>query len=270
MHKERTEFFKRWNVKVLIDPREEYQKFLIRISNTIQNHQTIFNQIRYDFCKIIGTHYFPDRCVIRQYIFNLNNNEPEFYFSLQVILNLLSGASLISGSYSVEAEASLHNLIEAIELSDINLTFSSLKNHKYILYPKGEKLLDEKLVDQVLNFLDQKGNKHFIQALEFYSKNSAIKSSESLRRCLEEFLRFKLGNAKGLKQNIEELQTKLKSQKTDPQVRNIIFSTFGYLDQYFNENSKHKDGSISEAENEFLLYQIGLLTRYIDKSIKAS
>jgi len=266
MHQERNEFFKRWNVQISTEPSEEHQKFLVRISNAIQNHQTIFNQIRYDFCKIIGTPYFPDRCGIRQYIFKLDN-ELEFYFALQVILNLLSGESLISGYYSVEAEASINNLIEAIEISDINLTFLSSKNRKYILYPKGEKLLDEKLVDQVFNFLDQKSDKHFIQALEFYSKNSAIKSSESLRRCLEEFLRFKLGNAKGLKQNIEQLQTKLKSQKTDPQIRNIIFSTFSYLDQYFNENSKHKDGDISEAENEFLLYQIGLLTRYINKSI---
>ena len=49
--------------------------------------------------------------------------------------------------------------------------------------------------------------------------------------------------------------------------RNIIFGTFNYLDKYFNENSKHGDGNINEPENEFLIYQVGLFMRYIDKVI---
>ena len=70
-----------------------------------------------------------------------------------------------------------------------------------------------------------------------------------------------------MKIRISEFQTKLKSDKRDAQVRNIIGSIFNYLDQYFNENSKHNDGDIDDAENEFLIYQTGLLMRYLNNTI---
>jgi len=50
-------------------------------------------------------------------------------------------------------------------------------------------------------------------------------------------------------------------------IRNIIFQIFKLLDRYFNENSKHQDGAINEAENEYLIYQTGLLLRYVDKVV---
>jgi len=48
----------------------------------------------------------------------------------------------------------------------------------------------------------------------------------------------------------------------------VIFQIFSYLDQYFNENSKHQDGDIDEIENEFLVYQTGLLMRCLNRVIK--
>lgn len=151
---------------------------------------------------------------------------------------------------------------EATDLSNINLTITTNRG-EIILYPRGEKQLDEELVNAVLTFLDERSNAHFKQALNFFQAKNAVKSAESLRRAIEEFLHQKLGNTKGLDTNIKEIQKKLKTEGTDPQVRNIIFQTLVYLDQYFNENSKHQDGSIDELENEFLIYQTGVLLRYI-------
>jgi len=133
-----------------------------------------------------------------------------------------------------------------------------------ILYPKGEKELDNELVNFPLSFLDKDSGAHFVQALKFFQSKNFIKSAESLRRSLEEFLKKKLNNTKGLDANITELQKKLKSDGRDAQVRNIIGSIFNYLDQYFNDNSKHNDGDINNTENEFLIYQTGLLMRYIE------
>lgn len=79
-------------------------------------------------------------------------------------------------------------------------------------------------------------------------------------------LKDKLGNG-GLKANITELQKKLKLGDKDKQVRNIIGATFNFLDQYFNDNSKHNDGDINDSENEFLIYQTGLLMRYINRNL---
>ena len=87
-----------------------------------------------------------------------------------------------------------------------------------------------------------------------------------MRRSIEEFLRYRLENKTGLKENINVLQKELKNN-SNPEVRNIIFQTFNYLDKYFNEHSKHGDGNINASENEFLIYQSGLLLRYINKVI---
>ena len=56
----------------------------------------------------------------------------------------------------------------------------------------------------------------------------------------------------------------MKEDKRDPVIRNIISQVFSYLDQYFNENSKHANGDINNIENEFLIYRIGILMRYIE------
>lgn len=269
------EFFKRWNFETQKNPREEYKKFLARISNVMAKNEELIFKITPDFCQKMGIIY-PSK--ISEYIVKLYD-ELEFFFSLQVILDLLANYVqpksatnpnlpkwLLNNTAGVDkVRICIEDLLEAINISDINLTSSSLENDQIILHPRGERLLDEELVNQVLSFLDSKSNKHFIESLEFYSKNNATKSAESLRRCLEEFLRFKLKNEKGLQANIQELQKPLKSE--DKQIRNIIFATFNHLDQYFNENSKHKDGEIDETENEFLIYQLGTLLRYINRTL---
>ena len=84
---------------------------------------------------------------------------------------------------------------------------------------------------------------------------------------MEEFLRIKLKNNAGLKANILEVSKKLKDENSPVQARNIIVSIFNYVDNYFNEESKHKDGDLKENEAEFLIYQIALLMRYINKQI---
>ena len=90
-------------------------------------------------------------------------------------------------------------------------------------------------------------------------------SSNSLRRALEEFLKYTLENTRGLKGNIKYLQGKLKEKGIDSNIRNIIFQIFNYLDQYFNENSKHHDGQITETDNEYSIYQTALLLRYLHR-----
>ncbi|MBC6415943.1 MAG: hypothetical protein GDA46_06090 [Bdellovibrionales bacterium] len=118
------------------------------------------------------------------------------------------------------------------------------------------------MVNKALSFLNKNSNKHFEEALKFYENKTTIKSAESLRRSLEEFLRHKLKNQKELQENIETLQKKIKNN-SNVEVRNIIIQIFKYLDKYFNEQSKHNDDNIKDSENEFLIYQTGLLMRYI-------
>ncbi len=151
----------------------------------------------------------------------------------------------------------------------LGVTFHLGKDNKgYILfYKSGEKELDEKVVNKTLSFLDDNSNKHFEDALSMYFNGKHVESAEKLRRTLEEFLKYKLGNSRGLNNNIKELRLKLKNKGIDGSVRNIIFQNFNYLDKYYNDNSKHNSKNISENENEFLIYQTGVLINYINNEL---
>jgi len=273
--KKLTEFNKRWNITSDDSYEEEFKKFKARVLNIfayIDKHVT--TEGISEFCQILGIkeewkHDIYGGSPNSLNIINALDREEgiKFYKLLQIISYLpISTRSSYGGKITSSRSIFFNRLAEAIKYSNVNLAMV-IKEDEVILYPQGEKELDSKLVDEVLSFLDQKSQKHFVDALGFYEQGdgkNTIKSAESLRRSLEEFLRFKLGNSNGLAKNISKLQSVLKKDGRDPQIRKIMIQIFSYLDQYFNENSKHEDGEISLAENEYLIYQTGVLMRYVN------
>lgn len=270
-------FNKRWNIISKETPEECFTKFKTRILNIfvdIDNHLT--EESISEFCQYYGIieHWEHDYLQTQKWSKNVINrliketNDIEFYKLLEVIFALDIRQSM---GYHQETKYSkeilLRDTINALNYSNIDVELTITKENEIIFYPKGEEKLDNELVNSPLSFLKKESSEHFIQALQSYQNKKYIKSAESIRRSLEEFLRNKLKNTKGLNTNITELQIKLKSDGRDAQVRNIIQSTFGYLDQYFNENSKHNDGDIDDSENEFLIYQTGLLMRYVNRNL---
>lgn len=276
--KERMEKFnKRWSVTSADSYEESFKKFKIRILNIfkgIDDH--VKKESITSFCQYYGisekwqSATYGDRSWSTNIKDRLNGeaDEKEFYRLIELIFALDIVTS--SGGYDHRVTYSknilLHKVIEAVELSEVNVSVT-VSDEEIILYPRGERMLDEELVESPLSFLDQKSSEHFVQALQFYQLKQYVKSAESLRRSLEEFLRSKLENTKGLDANIKEVKIRLKSDGRDAQVRNIVTSTFSCLDQYFNENSKHNDGDIDDSENEFLIYQSGVIMRYINKNL---
>lgn len=270
-------FNKRWNITSSDSYEESFKKFKTRILNIfvdIDRHVTDGSIVA--FCQYYGikeiwhSQPYGDRSWSTNVIDRLEaeENEKEFYRLIELIFFLdITSTVGYDRSYTYSKNILLREVMNAVELSDVNVAIT-VSNEEVILYPRGEKELDEELVNRTLSFLNDQSNEHFEHALKFYQAKNPIKSAESLRRSLEEFLRFKLKNSKGLDANIAELQKKLKSDQRDLQVRNVIFQTFSYFDQYFNENSKHKDGDINYAENEFIIYQTGLLMRYLDQTIQ--
>jgi hypothetical protein len=270
-------FNKRWNITSTDSYEDSFQKFKTRILNIfgdIDQHVTgesitIFCQF-YGIKEVWHTQPYGDRSWSTNISDRLKqeSNEKEFYKLIELIfsLDIRETMGYRGHGYTYSRDILYRKLVNAIDLSDINLSIA-VTNGDVILYPKGEDILDNELVDLPLSFLNKESSEHFVQSLQFYQSKNYIKSAESLRRTLEEFLRFKLRNTKGLDANIIESQKSLKSNKKDPQVRNIINSTFSYLDKYFNQNSKHNDGDIDDVENEFLIYQTGLLMRYVNRNI---
>lgn len=270
------EFNKRWNIEYAETPEAAFSKFKVRALNVLEdinNHLT--EESISEFCQFYGiketwdVNHYNDSRWNKNIINRLSseNNPIEFYKLLEVIFSLnITSVSGYRGGDSYSKSILLRKIVDAVNYSNVDIAVV-IEKGEILFYPKGSELLDEELVNSPLSFLNNESSEHLIQALQFYQAKKHIKSAESLRRALEEFLRYKLQNTRGLNANITELQTKLKSDKRDAQVRNIIGTTFSYLDQYFNENSKHNDGDINDSENEFLIYQAGLLMRYVNTNL---
>lgn len=268
-------FNKRWDITSKGSYEEAFIKFKTRILNIFEDIDAhVTEESIAEFCQFYGIREvwrsgYADRSWSTNIIdfLKAENNEKGFYKLIEVIFALhITQAAGWHGETIYSREILYKKVVEAVDFSDVNLAITA-KDDEVILYPKGEKALDEKLVNQIFSFLEGSSNSHFEDALKFYQAKNSIKSAESLRRSLEEFLRFKLKSTKGLDANILELQKRLKSDGRDPQIRNVISQVFSCLDQYFNENSKHKDGDINPAENEYLIYQVGSLLRYINQII---
>ena len=131
-------------------------------------------------------------------------------------------------------------------------------------------MLDEELVVKPLSYLEGQSNTLLIDGLKFYQQKKYIEACEKFRRSLEEFLRYKLENDKGLERNIKEIGSLLKAQEAPNEIRNTIQKDFDYLDKFFNEHTKHGSADLGDEEVEWVLYQMGTLTRYIERKIETN
>ena len=277
MKEKMEKFNQRWKIETSETPGESFQKFRIRVLNILKDIDSLVSEGSViEFCQYYGVlvEWKYDSLGHNKHGVNILNkllseqNEVEFYRLIEIIFSLDIPGLYGRGDLPVFTKNTVYrDVCQAIEFSNINLTTTKNKDGEIIFYSRGEDFLDQNLVNKILGFLDEKSNAHFVDALNFYSEKEWVKSAESLRRSLEEFLRIKLKNNSGLKANIEESSKKLKAKNSPSQARNIIFQIFSYADQYFNDHSKHQDGDLKENEAEFLIYQIALLMRYINKQI---
>ncbi len=271
----RKDFSRRWNIPLQLDsPEEAFRQFKQRILNAFRH---IENQLTNDSITEFCQYYAIDEkwsnidsTRLSKNILSQVEKENDLIKLCQLIETVLDLDFNHERNYDnphyVEVISCRPKIVEAVkqavEMSDVNVVFRESKG-RIVLYPEGEKKLDDELVNKTLLFLDPESNKHFENALKFYQSKKHKESAERLRQSVEEFLRHKLKNTKDLPKNIKALQQTLKNN-SQPEIRNIIFQVFNGLDKYFNEHSKHGD-NVNEAENEFLVYQTGLLLRYINK-----
>ncbi len=263
-----SDFDRRWKINTTVNPEDEFRKFKIRLMNDFKNIDSAMTKLGvYQYCMELAIDEVwqdPDRYdafsePISKNVsdsLDVENNIAEFFRKIEIIFRSEFSSDHIRGLY-------IKSLLRSLQLSRLEVDIKVLKK-QVITVPKGEKFLDEE-VDTTLSFLSGNSNKHLLDALKFYYEKNFIKSAESIRRSLEEFLRSQLGNKKGLKQNIVELGKLLKKDNRDAFIREIIMGTFSKLDYFFNNNSKHNDGDISEEENEFLIYQLASLMKYINE-----
>lgn len=171
--------------------------------------------------------------------------------------------SVLSIVASVAKRADM--IVEIINNSDCGIKFKKLEK-EIISFPSGEKSLDEELVDKPLSFLEGNILIEFKKALKNFSDSKWEECSEKVRRTLEEYLRFKLTTNKGLQAAIPELGKRLKDLPDFPvHLKNTQVTILHALDVNFNEASKHQSKTFGEVECEYLIYQAGLIMRFLDK-----
>lgn len=179
--KEKMEKFdKRWSVISDEDVEASFVKFKTRILNVMKDIDSyISKESVTEFCQYCGIreYWHPNRFGGAEWntqIFEKLENETdniEFIKLLEIIfaLGIQDGVTSMyaSGRDSLLLRKELlTGIAKAIRYSNVDVVFLE-KNDEVIFHKAGESILDNKLVEYPLSFLNEKSGKHFIDALNF-------------------------------------------------------------------------------------------------------
>lgn len=264
------EFYTRLGFDFKINESEEWDKFVNRVSQIIldeSRHKDSYREKIKIFERKLGKKSFFS---LLQHVMSFEElkeyfealNKIDFLYELQLFIDIFKSQSLFS------------EIKDVFEISSIDFDAILINGNNIQIYRKGEKFLDQELVEKPLGFLESESLRCFKNSLDEYNNKKWRESCEAVRMCLEEFLKLKLNNTKNLKNNIDEVLSKINNIKQFQgknkisEINNLIKKELEYLDCFFNANSKHNSGDIDENEVEYIIYQAGVTMRYINKLLK--
>lgn len=254
-------FNKVFGIQSSID--EERKKFVQRINQELFEHTTFKNNAIFlkETCRQLGKNYSD--------LNDINTMNFQFYnkseFRKLTNDNFIETLKVICCIYGISNNAYMkiiNNILE--ETFSLALVDLDVRWNKGMFYPSGAKELDEKLVEEPLEWLrdyhDER--KDFQKAIEGYIGK---KDDEVISNCyltIEGLARKVLNNRKTLDNNCEELLKKIGiSQEWKSFLKNFM--------TYANEFKRHaseKRHSINPKEVEAFLYFTGLMVRLIVES----
>jgi hypothetical protein len=163
--------------------------------------------------------------------------------------------------------AFLEDIEQAIQITGVPIEIANTEKDIF-LYPAGAKLLDEKLVNDNLNWLSAYPNSYqlFKDALiSIGMKGKERHIIDNLRLSLELLLKAVLNNNSSLEKQKSDLGNFFKANKTSTEISNLYMQVLDYFTKYQNDKAKHSDTAKVE-EVEFILYLTGNLMRFIRTS----
>jgi len=278
-------FYKRWNI--LYDEEKQFEEFKNRI---LISFDTVLGRIflqdeklQEEYIKLMGMSVAPISTVHKggNFMKSMSNvqyaitgyiitfEETRIWKLLTNIDNLTDLIRAIQSVFWLKIDESIKNkfyesIKKDIQLSCIPINVKKTK-HGIILYPKGAKLLDEKLVNDVLFWLNSYPNvlKSFQEALQMYSSGKYQRDiADKMRLSLETFLREILGNNNRLEKQISPLGNFLKTKNVPKYIRNMYTQLLSYYCDYQNEYVKHND-KVDKRELEFIIYLTGSFMRFL-------
>ena len=272
-------FYKRWNIEY--DENKRFIDFKNRALSTIDEilGEFFLSDINLEriFLKLIAKH-FPQSKIevfrniskvlevtsVKEFrnspvykIISEENNFTEFIKCLQTLFWL---------DLSSEVKKELYfGFKEDIKFSLLDIQIKRIKEDNIIFYPKGAKLLDEKSVNDVLDWLISypKVQKSLKSALEKYQNKIYQRNLiDDLRVSLELFFKEILNNNKNLENQEKTLSEYLEQKNVPKELKNMFWKLIDYYTKYQNNYAKHGD-KVDSLEIEFMIYLTGTFIRFL-------
>lgn len=282
IYSELEKFNTRWNIK--INDEEKFSTLKNRVNVCLQNilGQLIYSQdIEYELLTVKGSEEIPrntlsiatagilfgkESKVIKELL--NSKTEIDFFRNLQVLFL----SSYIGDSLKEELGYEINNIIKASGYS--NIVFIKKEENKFLIYPVGEKVLDEGAVNKSIECLEKYKTAYeiFIDSLEKYSnsENTGVENVHiinSLRTSLENYFKEKF---KTDTRSIENIATKvvgpyLAEKNIDVNIRTMYINLAKSIEKFNNDNIKHTANlKISKEEVELFIYLTGTLVRFLE------
>lgn len=266
-------FYKRWNID--LPDSERWGNFKNRVLNSYSDRlgTTFLHNSRCEdeFSKLIGLHATQVKGIFDMGITinaTLNDSPTYRYFLGEVdIKKFILGLEVLFWMETIEWDYKSNLLVDikdAIIITAVPLEVAN-KDNEVLFYPAGAKLLDEKLVNDNLDWLASypKSYETFKLSLsEIGVKGKERHVIDNLRLSLELLLRGLLNNEKSLENQNAVLGSYLKGKGTSVQISNLFRVVLDYFNKFQNDNIKHQNNAQSD-EVEFILYLTGTLMRFL-------
>lgn len=251
------DFNKRWSITIDQNNETTFREFKQRVNyayidlikrvegESVSLYNVFIERINIDFCKCLGIPFN----AIPFYIENAKSLII-IYKYIEVILHL--------GFQQDRKKIFRCDIEQALRLCNIQVNFTKEK-----FYPSGARLLDEKLVNDNLNWLNDYDNAYqeYEKALRLYMLGEDIRLIvDSLRLCLETFLKEFFNKNKHLDNIKTDYRQFLKQRGIAIEIRNMFESAISFYIEYNNDKAKHNN-KVYEQEVEFLIYQTGVFLR---------
>lgn len=259
------EILKKLGMESNLKHSEEY--FINRINNIIFHTGEIFfnwdqiEEITTEFRVNAGVKYYQG--VYLNFYFEsqkpLDLDFKNYLLNLQILLNILS---------IEQSEILSKHIVNAFNLAPVDLGYNIQKiNDEYILLVSGSKLLDEKLIDDILNILNsldkmnifkpyEKGLKEFLESRSNKEKQKNV--VRDMYESLEALAKYICNNGKDLSANRDLFLSKI---KVNDFYKKILGTYIDFSNKEFRHSPKKDIIELTEKEVESFIYFTGIFIR---------
>ena len=264
------DFYKRWNID--LNEKERWQSFRNRVLNSymkIGRAISYSSEMENEFFELIGIHKRPANI----FDFNVLENELSKSPTYNYLFDTNDMKGFILGIQAVfwlkeltkaQKKDFLIGIQEAVSITGVPLGIKQTES-EIIFYPEGAKLLDEKLINDNLDWLSAhpKSYETFKMSLmEIGIQGKERNVVDHLRLSLELLLKDIFNNGKSLENQKSDIGNYLKSKNISPEISNLLERVLDYYAKYQNNKAKH-DCAVLSSEVEFILYLTGTVMRFL-------